>query len=123
MAVLPLRIQHQSKVGGLDAAHECAVRMRLELDGSLVYKRIDVVGGPVAITLDAQTVTQAIVFQAALVQIGRSGVDRLEDLELHRKLRYCPGVALVLDQLLDLCFEVGDLLLVVVLPTDESTAV
>src|SRR3979409_2691509 len=116
------RIEHQGKVGGLDAADERAVRVRFELDGSFVDEGVHIVDGPVAVTLDAQTIAKALVLYSSRVQVGGTRIDRLEDLELHRQLGDRPGVALLLDQLVDLCFEVGDLLLVVVHPTNESTA-
>src|SRR5438034_7684206 len=120
---LLLRIQHQCKVGGPDAAHECVVPRRLELDGPLVDERVHVVEVPVAIALDPQPITKSFVLHAAAMEVDGARVDGLEDVELHAELGNGLRVALCLHQLLDLGLEVGDLLLVVVHPRLDGTAV
>src|SRR3982074_97154 len=75
MPVLLSRIEHQGKVCSLDAADECTVCVRLELDGSFVDEGVDVVDGPVAVALDAQAIPKAFVFYSSREQIGGAGVD------------------------------------------------
>src|SRR5438309_3655117 len=125
MCLPPSRVEHQREVGGLDADHECAVGIRLELHRSFVHERVNIVDCPVPVALDAKPVAKALVPPASLEQIGGPGVDGLQDVELHGELSNGLGIALGLDQPLDLGFEVGDLLLVVVHPSnsrDECTS-
>src|SRR5204862_8013485 len=105
-----------------DPAHEGVMSVGLELDGPFVDERVHVVEVPVAVTLDPQPVTETFVFPAQLKEVDGPRVDGLPDLQLHRELGDRPGVAIRLHLLLDLCFEVGDLLLVVVHLTDEFTS-
>src|SRR5690348_10909252 len=108
------RVEHQREIGRPDPPDEGAVRLRLQLDGTLIHKCIDVVEVPIAVALDAQPVAKALVLPAALEQVGRASVQSFQDLQLHAQLGDGLGIALLFYQLLDLCFEVGDLLLVVV---------
>src|SRR5579859_255429 len=116
------RVQHQCKIGVLDAADERAVSLWLELHRTFIDEGVHIVQGPIAVPLDPQAIAKVIVLQPPLVQVRGARVHRFEDLELHAQLGDRPRVALLLHQLLDLGFEVGDLLLVVVHPTDESTS-
>src|SRR5438445_7687142 len=92
------------------------VGVRLQLHRSFIDERVHVVQRPVAIALDAKAIAKALVLPAASEEIRRARVDGLEDLQLHAELRDGLGIALLLDQLLYLGFEVADLLLVVVHP-------
>src|SRR5216683_1191143 len=112
--IASLGVEHEGEISRPDAADEGSVR--LGLDRAFVDEGVHVVNRPVAVTLDAQPVAQVLVLEAALVEICCPGVDGLQDLYLHGKLGDGLGLALRLDQLLDLSFEVGDLLLVVVHP-------
>src|SRR5256712_10285460 len=97
------------------------MRLRLELDRPLVHEGVDVIETPLAIALDAQAVTKTFIGATVREQVEGSRVYGLEDLELHRQLGDGLGIPLGLDQPLDLGFEVGDLLLVVVHPRNESS--
>src|SRR5579859_4428868 len=108
------RVEHQREVRVLDPAHKRAVGLWLEFDRALVYESVDVVDRPVSVALDPQPVAEAFVLSAALQQVRGAGIDRFQDLQLHAQLGDRLGVAFLLDQLLYLGFEVGDLLLVVV---------
>src|SRR5260370_10109782 len=121
---IALGIQHQGEVGCLDAADERSVAYRLKPARPLVDERIHIVESPIAVALDAEAVSQALVLPSPLEEVERPGVDGLEDVELHRQLGDRLRVALRLDQLVDLGFEVGYFLLVVVHrhdPRDKST--
>src|SRR5437660_9438204 len=112
--VPPSRIEHESEVGVPDPADERAVGLGLELDRALVHEGVDVVDRPVAVALYAHARADALPCNASPEEVGGARVDGLQDLQLHAELGDCLGVALRLHELLDLCFEVGDPLLVVV---------
>jgi len=57
------------------------MRLGFQLDRPLIDERVNIVEGPVTVTLDAQPITQPLVLLASVEEVGGSRVDGLQDLE------------------------------------------